>query len=90
MVDIPDPVSPDETLVADESSAARQVLHWYDFLCPFCYVGQQRNSIFEDHGSMVRRGTLDPRALSARAVRAIGASLGLLKSGDFSSGRLRT
>jgi predicted DsbA family dithiol-disulfide isomerase len=26
------------------------VLHWYDFLCPFCYVGQQRNSI------LVRRG----------------------------------
>jgi predicted DsbA family dithiol-disulfide isomerase len=29
---------------------ARRVLHWYDFLCPFCYVGQQRNAIFEDHG----------------------------------------
>jgi predicted DsbA family dithiol-disulfide isomerase len=26
------------------------VLHWYDFLCPFCYVGQQRNTIFERHG----------------------------------------
>jgi predicted DsbA family dithiol-disulfide isomerase len=50
MVDVPDPVSPDETLVADGPSAARRVLHWYDFLCPFCYVGQQRNSIFEDHG----------------------------------------
>jgi predicted DsbA family dithiol-disulfide isomerase len=34
----------------DESSGARQVLHWYDFLCPFCYVGQQRNTIFESHG----------------------------------------
>ncbi|HEX8797849.1 MAG TPA: DsbA family protein [Terriglobales bacterium] len=21
------------------------VLHWYDFICPFCYVGQQRNVI---------------------------------------------
>jgi predicted DsbA family dithiol-disulfide isomerase len=21
------------------------VLHWYDFICPFCYVGQQRNAI---------------------------------------------
>jgi len=32
------------------ASDARQVLHWYDFLCPFCYVGQQRNAIFENHG----------------------------------------
>jgi predicted DsbA family dithiol-disulfide isomerase len=30
--------------------AARTVLHWYDFICPFCYVGQQRNAI------LVRRG----------------------------------
>jgi predicted DsbA family dithiol-disulfide isomerase len=29
---------------------ARTVLHWYDFICPFCYVGQQRNAI------LVRRG----------------------------------
>ena len=28
------------------------VLHWYDFLCPFCYVGQHRNAI------LVRRGLL--------------------------------
>jgi hypothetical protein len=28
----------------------RQVMHWYDFLCPFCYVGQQRNTIFEGRG----------------------------------------
>ena len=26
------------------------VTHWYDFLCPFCYVGQQRNEI------LIRRG----------------------------------
>lgn len=26
------------------------VLHWYDFLCPFCYVGQQRNAILVRHG----------------------------------------
>jgi predicted DsbA family dithiol-disulfide isomerase len=41
--------------IADESApgdgeAAGRVLHWYDFLCPFCYVGQQRNSIFEARG----------------------------------------
>jgi predicted DsbA family dithiol-disulfide isomerase len=26
------------------------VLHWYDFICPFCYVGQQRNAILRRHG----------------------------------------
>ena len=26
------------------------VLHWYDFLCPFCYIAQQRNAILVRHG----------------------------------------
>jgi predicted DsbA family dithiol-disulfide isomerase len=26
------------------------VLHWYDFICPFCYVGQQRNAVFARQG----------------------------------------
>jgi predicted DsbA family dithiol-disulfide isomerase len=26
------------------------VLVWYDFICPFCYVGQQRTRILEDSG----------------------------------------
>jgi predicted DsbA family dithiol-disulfide isomerase len=29
---------------------SRTVLHWFDFLCPFCYVGQQRNQILERRG----------------------------------------
>lgn len=29
---------------------ARDVFHWYDFLCPFCYVGETRNAVFERHG----------------------------------------
>jgi predicted DsbA family dithiol-disulfide isomerase len=29
------------------------VLHWFDFVCPFCYVGQQRNEIFARHGLQV-------------------------------------
>ena len=29
---------------------AGTVLHWYDFICPFCYVGQQRNAILIRHG----------------------------------------
>jgi predicted DsbA family dithiol-disulfide isomerase len=28
----------------------RRVLHWYDFLCPFCYVGQHRTAILARHG----------------------------------------
>jgi predicted DsbA family dithiol-disulfide isomerase len=28
----------------------RTVLHWYDFLCPFCYVGQHRTAILMRHG----------------------------------------
>jgi predicted DsbA family dithiol-disulfide isomerase len=28
----------------------RTVLHWYDFLCPFCYVGQSRTTILVRHG----------------------------------------
>ena len=31
----------------------RTVLHWYDFVCPFCYVAQQRNAIFTRHGLRV-------------------------------------
>src|SRR3954454_16890368 len=46
-------LSPKPVMVADASSGSHQVLHWYDFLCPFCYVGQQRNAIFEDQGIAV-------------------------------------
>jgi DSBA-like thioredoxin domain len=28
----------------------RKVLSWYDFLCPFCYVGKQRIAILVRHG----------------------------------------
>jgi predicted DsbA family dithiol-disulfide isomerase len=35
------------------ASQAREVLHWYDFLCPFCYVGQQRSTIFESRSLRV-------------------------------------
>jgi predicted DsbA family dithiol-disulfide isomerase len=28
-------------------------LHWYDFLCPFCYVGQHRTAILVRHGLRV-------------------------------------
>ena len=28
----------------------RIVLNWYDFLCPFCYIGQSRTAILVRHG----------------------------------------
>src|SRR5262249_43227113 len=31
----------------------RTVLHWYDFFCPFCYVGQHRTAILVRHGHRV-------------------------------------
>lgn len=31
----------------------RTALHWYDFLCPFCYVGQHRTAILVRHGLRV-------------------------------------
>jgi predicted DsbA family dithiol-disulfide isomerase len=40
----------DERHSIDES---RSILHWYDFLCPFCYVGQQRTAILVGHGLRV-------------------------------------
>jgi predicted DsbA family dithiol-disulfide isomerase len=33
-----------------EMSIAPTVLHWYDFLCPYCYVGQHRTAILARHG----------------------------------------
>jgi predicted DsbA family dithiol-disulfide isomerase len=38
---------------ADEpqhGNAAPTVLHWYDFICPFCYVGQHRTAILVRYG----------------------------------------
>jgi predicted DsbA family dithiol-disulfide isomerase len=35
---------------AGEDDAASSVLHWYDFVCPFCYVGQARTAILVEAG----------------------------------------
>jgi len=34
-------------------SENEDVLHWYDFLCPFCYVGQTRTAILTRYGLSV-------------------------------------
>ena len=35
------------SLVTEQHSMRnpRAALHWYDFLCPFCYIGQSRNAV---------------------------------------------
>ncbi|MEV4604317.1 DsbA family protein [Amycolatopsis sp. NPDC049253] len=29
------------------------VEHWFDFLCPFCYIAQDRNRVLREHGVVV-------------------------------------
>jgi len=38
------------TVANDMEGDPRAVLTWYDFLCPFCYVGQHRTAILVRHG----------------------------------------
>jgi hypothetical protein len=40
------------SLVSEQHSMRnpRAVLHWYDFLCPFCYSEQSRNAVLVQHG----------------------------------------
>lgn len=28
----------------------QELLHWYDFICPFCYVAQDRTAILTRRG----------------------------------------
>jgi predicted DsbA family dithiol-disulfide isomerase len=35
---------------AREQDFPRTVLNWYDFLCPFCYVGQHRTAVLVQYG----------------------------------------
>lgn len=32
------------------SECERSVLTWYDFVCPFCYIGQQRSALLAERG----------------------------------------
>src|SRR5262245_66284254 len=40
------PTFPDEP----NNQPPRLVWHWYDLICPFCYVGQDRSAVLERHG----------------------------------------
>lgn len=36
-----------------ELEAVGPVLHWYDFVCPFCYLGQDRSAVLAERGFTV-------------------------------------
>src|SRR5262245_2445284 len=40
------PTFPDEPT----AQKPRLVWHWYDLICPFCYVGQDRSAVLERQG----------------------------------------
>jgi predicted DsbA family dithiol-disulfide isomerase len=44
------PTFPDDPRWRDQP---RLVWHWYDLICPFCYVGQDRSAILEQEGLQV-------------------------------------
>ncbi|ESY94345.1 hypothetical protein X738_24545 [Mesorhizobium sp. LNHC209A00] len=75
---MPDAVPPAELQTVDGSSGARRVLHWYDFLCPFCYVGQQRNTIFESYGFEVADIPFRAHPDIPHDGRAVGARSGAI------------
>jgi predicted DsbA family dithiol-disulfide isomerase len=41
------------SVIDDGGNDPRTVLHWYDFLCPFCYVAQTRTEILCRRGFVV-------------------------------------
>jgi predicted DsbA family dithiol-disulfide isomerase len=77
MVETRNAVPPDELLtLADAANDVRKVLHWYDLICPFCYVGQQRNSIFEESGLQVVHLPFQAHPDIPAAGRAVGTRRG--------------
>jgi predicted DsbA family dithiol-disulfide isomerase len=77
MRDLGNALAPDEFLtVQDLENNPRKVLHWYDLLCPFCYVGQQRNSIFETSGVQVVQLPFQAHPDIPAAGRALGTRRG--------------
>jgi len=70
-------ISLDEPLtIPDGTEQTPRVLHWYDFLCPFCYVGQQRNTIFENHGFEVVDIPFEAHPDIPRGGRVVGERTG--------------
>jgi predicted DsbA family dithiol-disulfide isomerase len=61
-----------------EVDAASSALHWYDFVCPFCYLGQARTAIklFEAHFALGE--DIDNQAVIDRHATNAGVDLGAL------------
>jgi predicted DsbA family dithiol-disulfide isomerase len=56
------------------------VLHWYDFICPFCYVGQQRNAILVGQGFHVADLAFQAHPEIPRGGVPVGTRSGLMYS----------
>ena len=58
----------------DEPTAQkpRLVWHWYDLICPFCYVGQDRSAVLERHGLEVVDLGLEIHPETPAAGRYVG------------------
>jgi len=63
------------SLVTEQHSMRnpRAYSHWYDFLCPFCYIGQSRNAVLLQHGFhlLTRRSRDAPRISTRRDFEEI-------------------
>jgi predicted DsbA family dithiol-disulfide isomerase len=46
------------SVATDASSPLVVVQHWFDFICPFCYIAQDRNRILRGHGIQVSEHAL--------------------------------
>jgi predicted DsbA family dithiol-disulfide isomerase len=57
------------------------ILHWYDFLCPFCYVGQSRTAILFRHGLNVNELPFQAHPEIPATGIAAGPRIGPMYSG---------
>lgn len=56
--------------------ANKQIVHWYDFICPFCYVAQARNHWLSDRGLSVVELPFEIHPEVPEGGMAIGARRG--------------
>jgi predicted DsbA family dithiol-disulfide isomerase len=73
-----------DSAVSAQSGPLQRVTveHWYDFMCPFCYIAQDRNKVLREHGVLVVEHGLQIHpeigAGGAPAGPRVGPSYGLL------------
>jgi NAD-dependent dihydropyrimidine dehydrogenase PreA subunit len=54
------------------------VWHWYDVICPFCYVGQDRSALLERHGLQLAELGFEIHPETPASGRFVGARHGLV------------